>query len=183
MAQGLATSEVSLLHCSAKMATMRIIRLCRTALVATVALFFTLVAFGNITDYGSNWLFVQHVMSMDTTFPDSTLRWRAIASPFLQSLVYWLIIAWEAIAAIVLWAGVIRLLAARSTAAFARAKVPAVLGLTMGFILYAVGFVDVGGEWFAMWQSQTWNGQAKAFQFLTMISAVMIILLLPDEAD
>jgi hypothetical protein len=81
------TGEVTTASGSAKMATMRIIRLCRTALVATVALFFTLVAFGNITAYGSNWLFVRHVMSMDTTFPESSLHWRAIASPFLQSLV------------------------------------------------------------------------------------------------
>ena len=47
------------------------IRLVKAVLVAAVALFFTLVAFGNVTDYGSNWLFVQHVLSMDTTFPDS----------------------------------------------------------------------------------------------------------------
>jgi predicted small integral membrane protein len=40
----------------------------------------------------------------------------------------------------------------------------------------------IGGEWFAMWQSQIWNGQAKAFEFIAMISAVLIILLLPDPA-
>ena len=31
--------------------------------------FCLLVTFDNITDYGTNYLFVQHVMSMDTTFP------------------------------------------------------------------------------------------------------------------
>lgn len=46
---------------------MRTLRLSRVALVVAVALFFTLVAFGNITDYGANWQFVRHVMSMDTT--------------------------------------------------------------------------------------------------------------------
>jgi predicted small integral membrane protein len=50
-----------------------IIRLCKTALVATIAVFFVLVAFGNITDYGTNWAFVQHVLAMDTIFPGSTL--------------------------------------------------------------------------------------------------------------
>ena len=38
--------------------TMIVVRLGKTALVAAIAFFFTLVAFGNITDYGSNWQFV-----------------------------------------------------------------------------------------------------------------------------
>ncbi|MBN9009580.1 MAG: DUF2165 family protein, partial [Rhizobiales bacterium] len=65
---------------------------------------------------------------------------------------------------------------------FNRAKTIAIVGLSLGFLLYAVGFVAVGGEWFAMWQSQIWNGQQKAFEFLTMISAVLIFLALPDTA-
>jgi len=159
---------------------MRIIRLSKIALVASVALFFTLVAFGNLTDYDSNWQFVRHVLAMDTTFPGSTLHWRAIADPRLQSVAYWAIIGWEAATAIVLWLGVARLLAAASATDFTGAKPSAVLGLAMGFILYAVGFVAIGGEWFAMWQSTTWNGQQPAFNFLTMISAVLIILLIPE---
>src|SRR5438874_1700022 len=142
---------------------MQMIRLVKAVLVAAVALFFTLVAFGNVTDYGSNWLFVEHVLSMDTTFPDSALHWRAITNPTLQGLAYWLIIAWEIATAIVLWAGAVRLLLAPTAAMFATAKALAVLGLTMGFMLYAVGFIDVGGEWFAMWQSHIWNAQATAF--------------------
>src|SRR5438067_4107863 len=122
---------------------MQTIRLVKAVLTATVALFFTLVAFGNMTDYDSNWQFVQHVLSMDTTFPDSALHWRAITNPTLQSVSYWMIILWEAATALVLWVGVIRLLLSRSAAAFANAKGPAVLGLAMGFVLYAVGFVDI----------------------------------------
>jgi hypothetical protein len=34
--------------------------------VAYIGVFGLLTAFGNITDYGSNFAFVQHVMSMDT---------------------------------------------------------------------------------------------------------------------
>ena len=60
-------------------------RLCQAALVAAVALFFTLVAFGNVTDYQSNWQFVRHVLSMDTTFPNSNLHWRAITDPVLRA--------------------------------------------------------------------------------------------------
>lgn len=159
-----------------------IIHYCKAALVAIAAFFFSIIAFDNIVDYNSNWLFVQHVLGMDTVFPDSTLKWRAITNPTLQRLAYWAIIAWEAATAIVLWVGVARLLgAAGSNAAFARAKTAATVGLTMGFLLYGVGFVIVGGEWFAMWQSQTWNGQQKAFEFIGMIGVVLIVLLIPER--
>lgn len=161
-----------------------IIDTCKAALVAVVALFFTIIAFDNIVDYNSNWLFVQHVLSMDTIFPDSTLKWRAITSPTLQKLGYWAIIAWEALTALVLWIGAVRLArAAGSAKAFAQAKAIATVGFTMGFLLYGVGFVIVGGEWFAMWQSQVWNGQQKAFEFIGMIGVVMIVLLIPEQRE
>ncbi len=162
---------------------MQIVRLCKIALVAAIAFFFTLVAYGNLADYGSNWQFVQHVLSMDTTFPDSTLRWRAITDPSIQTAAYWLIIAAEMVVALVLWLGVLRLLANIARPDFSRAAPTAVAGLTLGFLLYAVGFVSVGGEWFAMWQSEIWNGQQKAFEFLTMIGAVLIVVLLPESPD
>ena len=160
---------------------MIVIKYCKVAFVAVIASFFTLVAFGNITDYGTNWLFVQHVLSMDTIFPDSTLRWRAINAEPIQMLAYVLIIAWEALTAIVLWVGVARLLGALRHPWFAAAKPTAVVGLGMGFLLYAAGFVVIGGEWFAMWQSEDWNGQQTAFGFLTMIGIVLLILLLPEQ--
>lgn len=160
---------------------MIIVRLCKVALVAAVALFFTLVTVGNVTDYGSNWQFVQHVLSMDTTFPDSKLRWRAITDPAIQQLVYWLIIVTQGGAAVLLWLGTLRLLGAVTTAGFMRARALAVVGLTVGLLLYLVGFITIGGEWFAMWQSAIWNGQRKAFEFITMISAVLIVLVLPED--
>ena len=161
-----------------------IVHYCKAVLVAIAAFFFSIIAFDNIVDYNSNWLFVQHVLSMDTVFPDSTLKWRAITNPTLQMLSYWTIIAWEAATAIVLWIGAGRLAgAAGSNAAFTQAKTAATLGLTMGFLLYGVGFVIVGGEWFAMWQSETWNGQQKAFEFIGMIGVVLIVLLIPEPRD
>jgi len=158
------------------------VRLCKIALVGSVALFFSLVAFGNITDYGSNWAFVQHVLSMDTTFPNSSLHWRAVTDPSLQQAGYSAIIAAEALVAALLWVGCLRLLAAIGGQNFDRAKAIAIGGLSLGFLLYAVGFIAIGGEWFAMWQSQIWNGEQKAFEFIAMIGAVLIIVLLPDRA-
>ena len=161
---------------------MIMIRVTKIVLVAIVAAFFSLVAFGNITDYDSNWQFVRHVLSMDTIFPDSTLRWRAIENETLQTIAYWGIIAWEAATALVLWIGVVRMARAIAGSAqeFAVEKPTAVVGLAMGFALYSFGFIVIGGEWFAMWQSETWNGQQNAFNMLTMIGIVLAIALLPE---
>jgi predicted small integral membrane protein len=98
---------------------------------------------------------------MDTTFPDSALRWRAITDPSIQTAAYWLIIAAEIVVALVLWLGVLRVLANIGRPDFSRATATAVTGLTLGFLLYSVGFVAVGGEWFAMWQSEIWSRIAE----------------------
>ncbi len=38
----------------------------------------------------------------------------------------------------------------------------------------------VGGEYFAMWQSKTWNGQEAAFRFYITMLAVLIFVMQPD---
>ena len=65
--------------------------------------------------------------------------------------------------------------------AFNRAKTFAILGLTLGFLLWQVGFMSIGGEWFGMWQSQQWNGVPSAFRFVMVILAVLIFVALPDQ--
>ena len=57
------------------------IRSSKVALVWAIAFFSSLVVFNNLTDYGSNYMFVAHVLQMDTTFPDNQGMWRAIDSP------------------------------------------------------------------------------------------------------
>jgi predicted small integral membrane protein len=160
---------------------MVLVRLSKVALVAAIALFFSLVAFGNITDYESNWMFVQHVLSMDTTFANSALHWRAVTNPSLQAAGYVGIIVAETVTAVLLWLGSIQLVLAVGNENFGRKKSIAVLGLTMGILLYVVGFISIGGEWFAMWQSQIWNGEQKAFDFVAMIGIVLVILLVPEQ--
>ena len=61
-----------------------IVRLAKITLIASIALLMTLIALNNLTDYGSNFAFVQHVMSMDTTFPNNKGLWRAITTPSLH---------------------------------------------------------------------------------------------------
>jgi len=158
------------------------IRLVKTAMVASTALFALLVAYNNLADYDSNYEFVRHTLSMDTTFPDNALKGRAITSPTLWALAYWSIILAEAATGLVLAFGAFRLmLALRAPAAvFAAAKPYVVIGVGLGFLVWFTGFMVVGGEWFLMWQSKTWNGQQAAFRFYMTLLAVGIFVSLRD---
>lgn len=90
-----------------------VIRYSKTSLIAAMALFASLVAFGNITDYGSNLAFVRYVLLMDTVFPDATIKYRAINSVFLHHAMYGLHIGSELLVAILCWAGAWRLFQSR----------------------------------------------------------------------
>ena len=159
------------------------VRLAKVALVAAVAAFALIVAYDNIVDYGSNYEFVRHVLSMDSTFPNNALMDRAILNPRAWTAVYAAIIAVEGLTSLLLIVGACALLARlKSPAAeFNRAKAWAVAGLTMGFGLWFFGFMVVAGEYFAMWQSQTWNGQQAAFRLTTVILGVLIFVSLPES--
>jgi predicted small integral membrane protein len=159
------------------------IRAAKAATIAAIALFATLVTFGNLTDYDTNLTFVRHVLSMDTIFPSSRIRYRAITNPTLQELAYAVIIAAEAATALLCWVGAAAL-ARRLHAdagAFNRAKKIAIVGLTLGFLLWHVGFMVIGGEWFGMWESQHWNGVPSAFRFLMTCIAVLIFVTMSDQ--
>ncbi len=159
------------------------IRAAKIAMVGAAALFASLAAFGNLTDYGTNLAFVQHVLSMDTIFPDSRIAYRAITAPGLHHAAYWLIIATETATALLCWVGaammLLRLRAA--AAAFQRAKTCAVAGLTLGFLLWQVGFMSIGGEWFGMWQSHAWNGIPNAFRFAMVLAVALIFVAMRDD--
>jgi predicted small integral membrane protein len=155
-----------------------VIRLCKASLVATMALLLALVAFNNIADYGDNWVFVRHVTGMDSIFPDSTQRWRAIHSAPLQQLVYLAIITAEILSAGLLTLGAAALFRqARNARGFDRALDLSVAGLTLAMLLYGAGFIAVGGEWFLMWQSKSWSGSESAARFFILNAAVLIVLL------
>lgn len=51
----------------------------------------------------------------------------------------------------------------------------------MGFLVWFFGFMVIGGEWFGMWQSSTWNGQEAAFKFYMTMLAVLIYVNQPDR--
>jgi predicted small integral membrane protein len=159
-----------------------ITRSAKILLLAGVALFYTLLVFNNTTDFNSNYQFVRHVLMMDTTFPGNNGLWRALYAPGFHLAFYLSIIAWEFLTCILLWWGVVKLGQAlrQPVAAFNAAKRIPILALTLSLLMWLVAFLDVGGEWFLMWQSHNWNGQEAAFRMFAVVGIALLILLQPE---
>lgn len=159
------------------------IRYSKIILLSAVSFYTTLVALGNVADYYTNFEFVKHVMSMDSIFPDSTITYRAITNPLAHHVAYCFIIIFEMMIAIFGWYGAYVMFCARSESSrkFNYSKKWAIISLTLGFILWQVGFMSVGGEWFGMWMSKNWNGIAASSRVLMMFIAVQVYLAMPDS--
>jgi predicted small integral membrane protein len=160
-------------------------RLSKTLLVAASAFYYTLVVFNNLTDYNSNYQFVHHVLLMDSTFPGNHGMWRAIQPLWIHTAFYGLIILCEVVAMLLIWAGTVRLLRAigKTATVFQSAKRLAIAGLTVGMLMWFGAFLTIGGEWFLMWQSPTWNGQDAAFRMFLVEGIVLLLLLTPEVED
>ncbi len=161
------------------------LRVAKASLVFGVAIFYSLVAFNNVTDYDSNYQFVRHVLMMDSTFPGNRGMWRALNQPLWHTLFYLSIIAWEVLTMALCWWGGLRMLRnlRKPTAAFEGAKGVAIAALTLGSLMWLVAFLSVGGEWFLMWQSKSWNGQDAAFRMFTVIGIVLLLVLQREHED
>jgi predicted small integral membrane protein len=161
------------------------LRAVKLAMVFSVALYYTLLVFNNITDFNSNYQFVRHVLMMDSTFPGNGGMWRALNQPAWHTVFYLSIIAWEFVTMILCWWGGYRMARALrgSTLAFGRAKRISIIALTMALLMWLVAFLTVGGEWFLMWQSKVWNGQEVAVRMFTVIGIVLLLVALPDVQE
>lgn len=157
-------------------------RLSKVLLVLAAALHWSIVVFNNLVDYPTNLSFVQHVLSMDAVVEANRGSWRAIHQPLLQHGVYWLIIATEATACALLWAGgtgLLRKLRAASSE-FVSAKERSVQGLTLVLLLFFCGFTSIGGEWFMMWQAGHWDGTTAAGRLFTIHALILLWLSQPE---
>ena len=151
-------------------------------LSASVALYISIVCFNNIFDYDSNFPFVRMVASMDDTFSKERNGWRAINNSWLHHTLFIFIIIWEIIVATLLWMGVYKMFRniKKPAAMFKIAKSYTAFGLAFGVLLWFTVFIAIGGEWFLMWQSKTWNAQTTAF-FLT--GSFLLFLIHHNQED
>lgn len=158
-------------------------RISKILMVSAIAFYVSLVVFGNITDPNTNYVAVQHVLSMDTVLLETTIKYRAITSLEMQKLFFILIVCSEACIAILCWIGAFRMLTKllAGAAHFNASKKMAIAGLTLGVLTWQVGFISIGGDWFGMWMSKEWNSSNDAFQIVVTILLALIYVSHKDE--
>jgi len=163
--------------------TALVFRIVKTVSVWAIGILALIIVFGNITDYYTNYYFVEHVLKMDTIFPDSNIQYRDINNPVLIHAGYIFLIILEAIMAFLCLKGGWLLFKNRKRDAqtFHAAKNWSIAGLGMGILIWFFGFEVIGGEWFAMWQSTDWNGLHSAERILTFIVLILILLQFKEE--
>lgn len=159
---------------------MNVARISKGLLLASVALFYTLVVLNNTTDYNSNYQFIRHVMQMDTTFPGNNGMWRAVNYAWVHTIFYAAIIAWETATGLLCWWAAAAML---SPNGYRRGRRVAISALTLGMLMWLVVFLCVGGEWFLMWQSKISNGQDVGFRMFTVLGTVLIYVSMPEAQE
>jgi predicted small integral membrane protein len=158
-------------------------RVAKTVAVGAIGLMGLLIVIGNTTDYYTNYQFVLHVFKMDTTFPESNIHYRSINNIFLFHAGYILLIILEASMTFCCLKGSLLLFKKlkSSAAEFHASKNWGVAGIVIGIVIWFLGFEVIGGEWFGMWQSHTWNGLIAAERIVSFLVLVLILLHLKEE--
>jgi predicted small integral membrane protein len=155
-------------------------RLIKILLVAGMALFLTLAAFGNITMPDVGFGAIKTAVGMQGTFRHPHAMWRAVESPVLIWLMLGVIVLFEIVAGVLCWMGAARMWAGRaSSEAFAAGKRTARLGLGVAACLYFIGFLVIADEFFLMWQNSQINVLGDAFR--QFASAALIALWLSAD--
>lgn len=144
--------------------------------MAYISFFGLLVMYSNFTDYASNYEYVGHVLSMDTTRENSNLSYRAITSPMLHHRIYWIIITLEVIYTAFCLLGTLHLYRNihASSEKFHEAKKFAIIELLVAMFVYYICLQVIGVEWFNMDESQTWNAKDWARHIVDFMLPLLI---------
>ncbi|WP_064119431.1 DUF2165 family protein [Pseudomonas fluorescens] len=165
------------------LSTDKLIRYSKVILMAYISFFGLLVMIHNFTDYESNYTYVAHILSMDTTTANQNILYRAIESPLLHHRIYWFIITMEVIYTVLCMMGTYQLYRKVHASAddFHEAKKLSIMGILVAIFIYYVCLQTVGVEWFDMDTSQTWNAKDWARHIVDFIFPVMIYMTLKVE--
>ncbi len=160
-----------------------LLRFAKTILVTGIGVFGILIVINNTTDYYTNYVFVSHVLKMDTVFPDSNVHYRSWDHPFLFHAVYILIILAESMMAFCCIKGggqMIRHIN-KDPQSFHDSKKWAIAGIISAILIWFIGFQVIGGEWFVMWQSANWNALAASERVLAVPMFTLVLLHFKEE--
>ncbi len=162
---------------------MKIFRLCKVFLVWAVALFAGLVAWGNFFDPDYNFELTRGVITMAwLDESQTTMNSRALSDGLAVNLAFTLIVFAETLVCLCCFLGGIRMLLASTEYAYFSGVAWSTAGLVLGILLWFVGFVAIGGEYFQSWHIPNRSGITIAFQFSTTLGIILIFLHLPEPA-
>lgn len=163
--------------------TDKTIRTSKIILMAYISFFGLLVMYSNFTDYATNYEYVSHVLSMDTTKNNEHTSYRAITSPMLHHRIYWLIITLEVTYTVYCLVGTYHLYRKLHASAkeFHEAKKFSIIGLMIGLFIYYICLQVIGVEWFNMDRSQTWNAKDWARHIVDFMLPLLIYVALRIE--
>lgn len=163
--------------------TDKIIRYSKAILMAYISFFGMLVMIQNFTDYNSNYTYVAHILSMDTTIGNENIRYRAIESAMIHHRIYWFIITMEVTYTVLCLIGAYQLFRNINAPAevFHEAKKFSIMGILAAIFIYYVCLQTMGVEWFDMDTSQSWNAKDWARHIVDFIFPVMIYITLKVE--
>ncbi|QAY82449.1 DUF2165 domain-containing protein [Pseudomonas arsenicoxydans] len=158
--------------------TDKLIRYIKVTLMMYISFFGLLVMYSNFTDYASNYEYVAHVLSMDTTRDNLKLSYRAITSPMLHHRIYWLILTLEVTFTGFCLIGSYHLYRQLNGSAedFHEAKKFSLIGLMIALFVYYICLQVIGVEWFNMDQSTVWNAKDWARHIVDFIFPLLIFI-------
>ncbi|MGH8332244.1 MAG: DUF2165 family protein, partial [Pseudomonas fluorescens] len=156
--------------------TDKLIRYSKVILMTYISFFGLMVMYSNFTDYPSNYEYVSHILSMDTTRENLNLSYRAITSPMLHHRIYWFIITLEVVYTAFCLLGAYHLYRNINTpaAVFHEAKKFAIVGLLIGLFVYYICLQVIGTEWFNMDESAIWNAKDWARHIVDFMFPLLI---------
>ena len=142
-------------------------KIIKIVLIMYFILMFFLFAINNTFDFNTNYQYIKHVLSMDTTSNQNSMR--AIHNPIIYLITYLAIIIWQYLIFFVGLTGLRSYVKHNQIYLINYA-------LLMAISLYFFGYLIIASEWFLMWQSKIWNGQNTAFQFTILFILLFIIV-------
>ncbi|WP_432218652.1 DUF2165 family protein [Pseudomonas kribbensis] len=162
--------------------TSQLIRRSKVAIVFMVGMLGAMIVFSNATDYDSNYIYLGHILSMDTT--GSHLMYRSINSEMMHHRIYWMIMTLETIFTSACLLGGYQLAKNinASDEQFHEAKKYAVLGILVALFVYYFCLQVIGNEWFDMDRSKDWNAMKWAQSIVDFLLPALIFLVMKVDS-
>ena len=160
------------------------IRITKTGLIVTVALWGLIGSLGNILDWNQALGAVATVTSM-ATFEGGTESWQATTNPLIMWLGALFIMLSKLTSGVMCTVGAGRMWQSRGgdVADFKAAKAVALTGCAIAVIMLFGGFLVIAESWFELWRSQGPIRLAldDAFRYAGMIALIAIFVATTDD--